>query len=167
MRIQAVLTILSIAVALGLTACAPTKFKRYHGPEVTRVVVQKAQRRMYLMHNDTVLEAYEIDLGFAPVGPKQFEGDGKTPEGTFFIDRRNPNSEFHLSLGISYPTVADVERARAEGKTAGGDIFIHGGPRPSDRSGHDWTFGCISVSDKQVEQIYAMVRDGTQVDINP
>lgn len=167
MRIRAVLTVLVVGLALGLAACAPSKFKRYNGPEVTRVVVQKAQRKMYLMHNDTVLKAYDIDLGFAPDGPKQFEGDGKTPEGTFLIDRRNPNSEFHLSLGISYPTIADVERARAVGKTAGGDIFIHGGPRPFDRKGRDWTLGCISVSNKEVEQIYAMVRDGTQIDINP
>ena len=167
MRIRAALTILAIGLTLGLSACAPSKFKTYHGPEVTRIVVAKAQRKMYLLHHEKVLEAYDIELGFAPEGQKLYEGDGKTPEGSFFIDRRNPNSEFHLSLGISYPTPADIERARAEGKSPGGDIFIHGGRRPFDPKHPDWTAGCISVSDKEVEQIYAMVRDGTPIDIYP
>jgi murein L,D-transpeptidase YafK len=167
MQRRAVLTILTLGLVLGLGGCAPSKFHRYNGPEVTRVVVQKSQRKLYLMHDGAVLKSFGIDLGFAPVGHKEFEGDGKTPEGSYIIDRRNPNSEFHLSLGISYPNPQDVEVARAAGKEPGGDIFIHGGRRRQDRSGPDWTFGCISVSDKEVEDIYAMVRDGTQIDINP
>jgi murein L,D-transpeptidase YafK len=167
MQRRALIAALAGGLGIGLGGCAPSKFKRYNGPEVTRIVVQKSQRRMYLLHHDKVLESYAIDLGYAPVGTKQFEGDGKTPEGSYIIDRRNPNSDFHLSLGISYPTPEDVERAREVGKKAGGDIFIHGGPRRQDRSGPDWTHGCISVSDREVEQIYAMVRDGTQIDINP
>lgn len=166
MKARAGLAILLIAAALALSGCA-SKFRTYDGPEVTRIVVQKSERRMYLLHHGTVLKAYDIDLGFAPVGAKQFEGDGKTPEGTFYIDRRNPNSDFHLSLGVSYPTPEDVERARAVGQRAGGDIFIHGGPRKQDRKGDDWTAGCISVSNRQIEDIYAMVRDGTPIDINP
>jgi murein L,D-transpeptidase YafK len=156
-----------MAAGLALGGCAHNKFLRYNGPEVTRVVVQKSQRRLYLLHHDQVLKAYDIGLGFAPVGAKQFEGDGKTPEGSFLIDRRNPNSEFHLSLGISYPTAADIERAREVGKTPGGDIFIHGARNPGSRRGRDWTYGCIAVEDREVEEIYAMVRDGTQIDINP
>ncbi len=164
---QSLLRIIAIlAVAFSLNACS--KFKRYNGPEVTRVVVQKSERNMYLMHNDEVLKAYKIDLGWSPVGPKQFREDGKTPEGRYFIDRRNPNSEYHLSLGINYPNEQDLAYARKMGKNPGGDIFIHGGPKLwRDRNKTDWTWGCISVTDKEMEDIYAMVQDGTPVDIFP
>ncbi len=141
----------------------------YRGPEVTRVVVHKGSRRMYLLHGDKVLRSYLIDLGFAPAGPKRVEGDGKTPEGRYFIDRRNPNSDFHLSIGISYPNARDIARARAMGKDPGGDIFIHGrGPRISTKGEMpDWTAGCISVTDREIEEIYAMVSNGTVIDIYP
>jgi len=157
---------LCIALAFGLSACS--KFKTYNGPEVTRVVVMKSSRMMYLMHNEQALTSYEIDLGFAPVGHKEFEGDGKTPEGRYTIDRRNPNSDFHLSIGIDYPNEKDIEYARKMGKEPGGDIFIHGAQKLRKRSGDaDWTWGCISVSNKEIEEIYAMVRDGTPIDIYP
>jgi murein L,D-transpeptidase YafK len=154
------------ALTASLSACS-SKFRSYDGPEVTRVVVMKSDRRMYLMHNDAVLRAFEIELGFAPVGDKQVEGDGKTPEGRYFIDRRNPNSSFHLSLGISYPNEADIAEAAALGQSPGGDIFIHGettGPR---RGTENWTAGCIAVTDREMEDIYAMVTKGTAIDIFP
>ena len=156
-------------VAAALAGCGErSKFLTYDGPEVTRIVVMKADRRMYLMHHDTVLEAFDVELGFAPAGHKQFEGDGRTPEGRYWIDRRNPNSAFHLSLGISYPNPVDREFASSMGKSPGGDIFIHGGPRRGiDRGGDDWTAGCIAVTDAEVERIYAMVRTGTVIDIFP
>jgi murein L,D-transpeptidase YafK len=157
---------LSGAAMAFLASCA-SKFRTYNGPEVTRIVVMKGQRQMYLMHNDEVLKAYEIDLGFAPAGPKQVRGDGKTPEGAYYIDRRNPRSEFHLSLGISYPNEADVARAKTLGMEPGGDIFIHGARRKKDPKGPDWTAGCISVSNREMEDVYAMVRQGTQIDIFP
>jgi len=90
---------------------------------------------MYLMHGDQVLKSYRIDLGFAPEGDKKFEGDGRTPEGEYIIDRRNPESRFYLSLGISYPSEEDIAEARALGRDPGGDIFIHGGPRSTPWSG--------------------------------
>ena len=164
---QTILRILVVlALALGVNACS--KFKRYDGPEVTRVVVNKTERNMYLMHNEQVLKAYKIDLGFAPAGYKEFQNDGKTPEGRYFINRRNPNSEYHLSLGINYPNEQDVAYARKMGKNPGGDIFIHGGPKLwRDRKKVDWTWGCISVTNKEIEEVYSMVRDGTPVDIFP
>ena len=122
---------------------------------------------MWLMHEERVLRKYAIDLGFAPEGHKQFEGDGKTPEGTYRIDRRNPNSDFHLSLGISYPNRKDRAFALAEGKSPGGDIFIHGQPNKRKGTGPDWTAGCISVTNKQIEEIYAMVKNGAYVTIHP
>ncbi|MEP5731232.1 MAG: L,D-transpeptidase family protein [Sulfitobacter sp.] len=153
-------------VALG--ACSSkSKFKRYFGPEVTYVVVNKGARKMMLLHHDKVLENYDIKLGFDPKGHKNIEGDGKTPEGIYWIDRRNPNSRFHLSLGISYPNAQDRERARAQGKSPGGDIFIHGQQNPFKRDTSDWTWGCISVTNAQMEDIYAMVGNGTPIQLNP
>ena len=85
-------TLIVLALILTLGACAHNKFRSYYGPKVTRVVVMKADRRMVLYHKNKILSEHRIDLGFAPRGDKQFEGDGKTPEGRYFIDRRNPNS---------------------------------------------------------------------------
>ena len=158
--------LLAMVLILSLGACA-SKFRSYDGPEVTRIVVLKSARQMFLMHNDSVLSSHWIDLGFAPTGRKQFEGDGRTPEGRYMIDRRNPDSSFHLSLGISYPDAEDIAAARDAGKEPGGDIFIHGKAKPLRRRGTDWTAGCISVSNREIEQIYAMVRDGTVIDIYP
>ena len=152
-------------LALGLAGCA-SKFRTYDGPEVTRLQMFKGDRNLFLFNNTSVLKAYRIDLGFAPEGPKQFEGDGKTPEVAYTVDRRNPDSLFHLSIGISYPNEADIAFAAAQGREPGGDIFIHGGPRPGiDAIKPDWTAGCIAVSDREIEDIYAMVRDGTPIDI--
>lgn len=156
---------LPLALLATLGACAPSKFRSYNGPEVTRVVVYKAERRMDLIHFDTVLKSYKVQLGGAPFGHKEREGDRRTPEGDYIIDRRNPNSRFHLSIGIDYPNEADREHARVNGWRPGGDIFIHGrGPRFKKVRG-DWTDGCISVTDRQMEDIYAMVRDGTPITI--
>ena len=157
-------------LVLGLSGCGAQYSTRsvYSGPEVTHVLVDKGSRKMYLFHQNRVLESFEIDLGFAPEGHKQFEGDGKTPEGVYYIDRRNPNSAFHLSLGISYPNVNDVAHARANGKSPGGDIFIHGQPNiGKDGKRPDWTAGCISVSNKAMEKIYVMVQNGTTISIHP
>ncbi|MBU2960639.1 L,D-transpeptidase family protein [Citreicella sp. C3M06] len=156
-----------LLVAGALAACSNSKFRTYNGPEITHVVVQKSARRMYLLHNDKVLESYDIGLGFAPSGDKKIEGDGKTPEGLYFIDRRNPNSRYHLSIGLSYPSPDDRAEAEAMGKSPGGDIFIHGTPPPYRSAGRDWTWGCIAVSDREMEDIYAMVRDGTPITIHP
>ncbi len=152
-------------VALG--ACSDSKFKRYKGPEVTYIIVNKEERRMMLLHHDKVLEDYKIKLGFAPVGHKVIEGDGRTPEGLYRINRRNPNSAFHLSIGISYPNDQDREVAFAMGKSPGGDIFIHGQKVPGKKDKGDWTWGCISVTNKQIENLYAMIKDGTPIAINP
>lgn len=157
---------LVLALMLALGACG-SKFKTYNGPEVTHVLVSKSERKMQLLHNGEVLKTYRVGLGNAPVGHKQFMGDGKTPEGDYFIDRRNPNSKFHLSIGISYPNPQDIAAAEAEGKNPGGDIFIHGRPKKYRNGVRDWTAGCIAVKDREMEMIYAMVRDGTPIRIMP
>jgi murein L,D-transpeptidase YafK len=162
---------LMMATAMGalLTACgkpAVSKFRRYDGPPVTRVQVFKKQRRLQLLSGNRMLKDYKMEMGFAPDGHKQIQNDGRTPEGAYRIDRRNANSRFHLSLGISYPNSVDIARAEAMGKRPGGDIFIHG--TPTNYIGQDdWTWGCIAVSNDEIEEIYAMVKDGTPIFIYP
>lgn len=166
MGMRAWRAVLVVFMMLGLAACGD-KFRTYHGPEVTRIVVYKSARTMDLMHHDRVLRRFEIGLGFAPEGQKEHEGDGRTPEGEYIIDRRNPDSSYHLSLGISYPDVHQTSTAREAGLDPGGDIFIHGrGPRFQNARG-DWTAGCIAVTDREMEDIYAMVRLGTPITILP
>lgn len=165
---------LGMTAALAIPGCSVSgsKFQAYDGPEVTSVVVNKSARKMYLLHGEDVLREYKVGLGFAPLGHKQIEGDGKTPEGTYVINRRNPNSQYHLSVGISYPNPSDRQAAREMGKSPGGDIFIHGEPnskRERKRASRvqDWTAGCISVSNEEIEEIFAMVRDGTVIALRP
>lgn len=159
--------LLGAALAV-LSACGSSKFRDYDGPEVTRVIIDKSARQLYLLHHRQVLESYEIGLGFSPDGHKQYEGDGRTPEGHYRIDKRNPDSRYHLSVGISYPNARDVEVARGLGRPPGGNIFIHGrGPSYLKGSPQDWTAGCIAVTDGEIERIYAMVRDGTPISIYP
>ncbi|MCC6006868.1 MAG: L,D-transpeptidase family protein [Rhodobacteraceae bacterium] len=161
------LLVLAALAALSLSSCS--KFRSYDGPEVTRIVVMKTARQMHLMHHDEILRSFRIQLGNTADGPKRFEGDGRTPEGRYYIDRRNPNSAFHLSLGISYPNEADRAFAAEQGRSPGGDIFIHGRPNGSlpVRRSRDWTAGCIAVGNREMEDIYAMVRIGTPIDIFP
>lgn len=160
-------TFISSAAALGLAACSSSKFRRYDGPQVTRLQLVKDRRRLYVFHNRDLLAEYKVHLGNNSEGPKRFRGDGKTPEGAYYIDRRNPNSLFHLSLGISYPNAEDVAYAHALGLDPGGDIFIHGDRRKQDPRGKDWTAGCVAMKDKQMEELYAMVGVGTPIDIHP
>ncbi|NUB45378.1 L,D-transpeptidase family protein [Fertoebacter nigrum] len=159
--------LLMLVVAIGLTACGSSKFKTYNGPKVTSVQVHKADRKMYLLHNERVLKKYDVALGFNPDGHKQYEGDGRTPEGTYVVDRRNPNSQFHLSVGINYPRPQDVAYANFIGKSPGGDIFIHGRSNWNGQNRGDWTHGCIAVTDKEMETVYAMIKDGTTIHILP
>ncbi|WP_019954278.1 L,D-transpeptidase family protein [Yoonia vestfoldensis] len=154
-----------IGAAAGAAGCSSStapEVPTYFGPDVTRIQVFKEQRTMQLLHNNSLLRQYRIDLGFDPKDHKQQEGDGRTPEGAYLIDRQNPNSRFHLSIGISYPNADDVARARAMGVKPGGDIFIHG--TPTQWVGvPDWTWGCIAVTNTEMEEVYSMVRVGTKI----
>ncbi|KFI33409.1 hypothetical protein CG51_14030 [Haematobacter missouriensis] len=166
MTMWRILSLLLLCVTL--TACgSQSKFKSYDGPEVTSIQVHKSQRKMYLLHDNIAIKTYDIGLGPQPLGHKQISGDGRTPEGLYFIDRRNPNSQYHLSVGISYPNPHDVEVARALGLSPGGDIFIHGEAGWAKGRARDWTAGCIAVTDKEIEEIYSMVREGTPIYLLP
>jgi len=134
------------------------------------VEVDKSDREMRLLRDGEVIRRYQVSLGFAPDGDKEREGDGKTPEGSYTIDYRNPNSSFHLSLHISYPNAADRAEAKAAGDDPGGEIFIHGGPRNVPDAlwrGRDWTLGCVSVTDDEMTEIWSLVPDGTPIEIKP
>ena len=111
----------------------------------------------------------DIRFGDAPRGHKQFEGDEKTPEGDYVIDARNPASRYHLSLHINYPHAADRAFAEREGKSPGGDIFIHGQPNasPAARLPGDWTDGCIALSNAEIRKLWGMIADGTPIHIQP
>ena len=150
-----------------LVGCGDSKFITYNGPEVTKLEVHKADRLIKVFHGNRVIKRFPMELGFGSVGHKQFEGDGKTPEGRYIIDRRNPNSSFYLSLGISYPNARDIAYARSQGKDPGGEIFIHGQPNLLAARGPDWTAGCIAVTNKEMRLLYAMVKNGTVIDIFP
>jgi len=157
-------TVVLGGLSAGLIGCAPKgKISRqYSGPPANGILVRKGAREMYMLNGNEVLSAHKVDLGFAPAGHKAQRGDGRTPEGQYFIDRRNYNSAFFLSLGISYPNAQDISRAEAAGVDPGGDIFIHGMERGRQR-GTDWTAGCISVSDAEMEILYQMVPLGIPI----
>ncbi|MDO5621786.1 MAG: L,D-transpeptidase family protein [Paracoccus sp. (in: a-proteobacteria)] len=167
MRALAATILVAVVASCG---APPSKFKTYDGPPITQVVIEKGKREMYLLSGNQVVKAYQVGLGTNPVGHKQFEGDGKTPEGIYYIDRLNPNSRYHLSLGISYPNPLDRAAAEPYGISAGSDIMIHGrGPEGNvlAKQKRDWTVGCIAVTDKEIEDIFAMVPVGTPVILRP
>lgn len=137
-----------------------------------RVVVVKSERTLTLLGKGASLKRYRIALGHQPTGAKQEQGDGRTPEGSYRIDARNPGSGYHLALHISYPDAGDRYRARQSGVSPGGDIMIHGirnGYGWIGRLHHlaDWTNGCIAVTDQEIEEIWRAVPNGTQIDIRP
>ena len=136
------------------------------------VEVFKGERRMALKREGVVLKTYCVALGFAPQRHKEREGDGRTPEGTYTIDARNPRSAFHLSLRVSYPDPRDKAHAAELGVAPGGDIYIHGQPNGLRKlwTGHprtDWTTGCVAVSDAEIREIWSLVPTGARVVIHP
>ncbi|MBB4857683.1 murein L,D-transpeptidase YafK [Novosphingobium chloroacetimidivorans] len=131
--------------------------------------VRKAARTLEVWSGrQLLLTVADIQLGPEPHGAKRFEGDGRTPEGRYRIDWRNPRSAYHLSLHVSYPTAAQVAAARAVGRSAGGLIMIHGQPNASpERIAGDWTDGCIAVSNREIETLWRLVPDGAEIEIVP
>ncbi len=140
--------------------------------QVDRVLVLKSERELRLLAGGQTLRAYPVALGSAPDGPKRQIGDGRTPEGLYVLDWRNPDSRFYRSIHISYPGPADRERARQLGVDPGGAIMIHGLPNGKgwigpEHTRFDWTDGCIAVTNAEMDEIWAMVADGTPIEILP
>ncbi len=144
---------------------------------IDKVEVFKAKREVQVLQNGQVVKTYKMRLGFDPVGHKTTEGDGKTPEGVYTLDWRNPNSQFYKSLHISYPNAQDVAQAEARGVSAGGDVMIHGSMKKTGGAEgqplydylpqQNWTLGCIAVSNRDMDELWQNVKDGTTIEIFP
>ena len=137
-----------------------------------QVIVVKSQRTLTLLSHGKVLRTYKVALGGAPVGAKEQQGDHKTPEGRYILDRRNAKSRFYKSIHVSYPNEQDKQRAAQRGVSAGGDIMIHGLPNGFGWLGAahrnmDWTDGCIAVTNAEIDEIWDLVPDGTPIEIRP
>jgi murein L,D-transpeptidase YafK len=160
----AALAVLFLAVA---AARADTQVQ-----PIDRIVIVKSKREMTLMRGGNPVKTYKVALGSEPVGPKQRQGDHKTPEGNYVVDSKIEHSEFHRALHISYPNAADRERARKMGVSPGGDVEIHGlgakwGWVGAAHREYDWTDGCVAVTNQEIDEIWPLVPVGTPVEIKP
>jgi murein L,D-transpeptidase YafK len=140
--------------------------------KVDQVLVVKSQRTLSLISQGKVLRTYKAALGGSPVGAKGQQGDHKTPEGHYILDRRNAKSRFYKSIHVSYPTEQDKQRTSQRGVAAGGDIMIHGFPNGfgwlgATHRAPDWTDGCVAVTNTEMDEIWELVQDGTPIEIRP
>jgi murein L,D-transpeptidase YafK len=136
------------------------------------VIVMKKKRTLTLMSQGKVLKTYKVALGGDPVGAKTRQGDHKTPEGVYRLDRRNAQSQFYKSIHISYPDAKDIAQARKMGVSPGGDVYVHGLPNGYKWVGarhrlKDWTDGCVAVTDEEIDEIWKAVPNGTPIEIRP
>ena len=143
-----------------------------NGIQIDNIVVNKSKREMLVYSNGILQKTYKVALSRQSIGHKEFEGDKKTPEGIYSINDKDPNSGYHKNLGISYPDKDDLENARLLGKSAGGNIKIHGlrngvGFIGKFHRWFDWTLGCIAVTDNEVDELYKAVKIGTRIEIKP
>jgi len=167
--------LLFFLVLLLIAAAAAFIFRQRQNlgpPQADKILVEKGARRLTLLSRGRKLKEYHITLGFSPIGPKEREGDGRTPEGIYTIDFHKPDSAFHRALHVSYPSTQDSARAAEAGVSPGGDIMIHGLPNGFGAFGatyrlRDWTAGCIAVTDPEIDEIYTSVTDGTLIEILP
>lgn len=139
---------------------------------IDSIAVHKEQREMQVFSHGELIKIYRVRLGLNPIGCKQVSGDCKTPEGLYCITYGNLFSQFHKSLGISYPNAEDIARAKKLGKSAGGDIMIHGLPNRDatvgmDRYQNDWTMGCIALRNEEIDELFDRVSPGTPIFITP
>ena len=165
---------LSLAVCVSLPALSRTQSEvpLHSGARADSVVVLKKDRKLILYSQGRELKTYTISLGSEPFGPKAQQGDHKTPEGRYVLDRRNPNSKFYKSIHISYPNQEQVDAARKRGVSPGGDVFVHGLPNGfgwlgSAQRRYDWTDGCIALTNAEMDEIWRAVPDGTPIEIKP
>lgn len=170
---------LKILIALLIAAAAIAVFAYRHnwnpvpdGTTIDRILVEKSKRELSIFQNGRRLKTYRVSLGRNPVGPKEQEGDMKTPEGVYHVDERKADSDYHLALHISYPDEQDNARAAARGVSAGSDIEIHGLPNDKNWIGAlhksaDWTAGCIAVTNAEIEELWRVTPVGTTVEIKP
>lgn len=144
----------------------------FAGERIDKLLVVKSERKLYALHAGEVVREFDISLGLVPQGAKQREGDFRTPEGVYYVEAKNPRSDFFLSLKISYPNDRDRARARSQGVDPGGQIMIHGLPNvpkyPESRyRGWDWTDGCIAVSNSDMLDLWLMTSVAMPIEIRP
>jgi murein L,D-transpeptidase YafK len=168
MRIR-LLTGVAISLLCGLGGARTAGKPALHAD---RVLVLKKERTLQLLNQGKVIKTYKVALGGDPVGPKTRQGDHKTPEGLYVLDSRNLHSQFYKSIHISYPRPQDRAAARKLGVSPGGDVFVHGLPNGYGFIGashrlHDWTDGCIAVTNEEIDEIWRAVPDGTPIEIRP
>ncbi len=162
--------IIQLAVMLPFTCSVA--FAGYSSGEADLIVIRKSERTLSLISGTDIIRSFPIKLGANPGGHKREVGDAKTPEGRYFIEYKNPNSRFFLSLKISYPNQQDLMKARQAGVSPGDNIMIHGMPdNPRFASDYyqkvDWTDGCIAVSNAAMQEIWQAVNELTPVVIYP
>jgi murein L,D-transpeptidase YafK len=169
-KIGKLAVLLLFTLVISLWAFAESVLPSSASTVADKVLVLKSERKLLLIKDNQVLKTYIVWLGGNPVGPKIQAGDSKTPEGNYVLDRHNVHSQYHKSIHISYPNEDDVARARKLGVLTGGDLFIHGLPndfKGSSRELGDWTEGCIAVTNREIDEIWRMVPDGTPIEIRP
>ena len=167
-RIHSLLIMVSALIMIGF----PTLHASAAGPPVDLVVVYKSRKIMELLKGQEVVHSYKVALGRNPIGQKQMAGDCRTPEGAYIIDRHKKNSGYYKSLHLSYPNSQDLASAKNRGCTPGGSIMIHGLPRGYEDLAdihykRNWTKGCIAVNNKEMDEIWHLVADGTPIIIKP
>lgn len=160
-------SILAVVFAMAWFPAASQATISPRAAAITQLLLDKSDRTLYLLQGRRVMREYRVDLGPSPEGHKQFQGDGRTPEGLYYITHRNPASSYHLSLGISYPNPQDRANARRLGRDPGGDIFIHGRGPAYQSPPRDWTRGCAAVTDLEMTEIFDLVAPGTPIFIKP
>jgi len=170
--LSCVVAVLSVSQAQTPELLADTAMMSGELPMADRLVVYKAERKLYLYRGSQLLRAYSVRLGLRPEGAKEFEGDFRTPEGHYQLARRNPQSDYFLSIQVDYPNREDMLRAKRNRLKPGGAIMIHGLPnsprKPLDYYQRvDWTDGCIAVSNADMVEIWLMTRPGLPIDILP
>lgn len=169
-RVLSILALLAAALAPAAFA-APSSDPRDIAV-ADHVVVHKAERKLYLYSGDRLIGTYRVKLGLEPVGQKERERDFRTPEGHYYLSRRNTRSEFFLAIQVSYPNAQDELRARKNRWRPGGSIMIHGLPNtlkhPASYYAHsDWTDGCIALSNADMVELWMRTRDNIPIDIYP
>jgi murein L,D-transpeptidase YafK len=169
-KLRKILLILLVLVLAAVLYNRWPEQKLDTSKKIDKIVVLKSERKMEVYSGNELLKTYKISLGSNPKGDKEYEGDGKTPEGKYSISSKNDKSKFHLSLGISYPGKDDKAKANMAGRSPGGDIMIHGLRYAYIGKLHrlgDWTQGCIAVTNKEIEELYEAVAVGTPIEIKP
>lgn len=173
MKIKKILKVIAVfTIAILLIYYYYPEHKLPSNSKIDSLIVYKSKRELLAFSKGKIVKVYKISLGGNPTGKKEFEGDKKTPEGTYFINGKNDKSGYYKNLGISYPNKQELEFAKSKSKSAGGDVKIHGlrnglGIIGKFHRWFDWTLGCIAVTNDEMEELYNAVPTGTKIEIKP